>query len=241
MPEIFLILMLAVVVVAAIVFFKVAKGVLQGILLVSAVLSIVSGIAAVFVVRDALDFQNHFEASGKLLLFTADNSTKITSGILIKGGDENASGEAIKPLSGAEVEQFNAAFSKEDYATMKGDNFKLIILKEEPILSAMPETIDAEGSGVSREMVLQQLKASSPEQRASVLSALFASQFSRDPLLIISGYKKGNIVIYPETAVFKVVRFLPEVLFRKVAEKLLQGNLQTGIVSKAQAKSAAAA
>ncbi len=236
MPEISLFVMLAVVVVAAVVIFKVAKGVFQGLLLVSAVLSIVSGVAAVVVVRDALDFQNHFQASGKLMLFTADNGTKITSGIIGKGN------ESVQPLSGAEVEKLSAAFSRNDFAAMKGDNFKLIMLKEEPILGEVPETMDVEGGNVSREMVLQQLRVSSPEQRASVLSALFASQFSSDPLLIISGYKKGDIVIYPETAVFKVVRFLPESLFRKVAEKLLQGNLQAGIqgrmMDNAQGKAA---
>ncbi len=230
----FLLVMLVIAVVAAIVIFKVVKSVLQGVLFVSAVLAIVAAVAAVVVVKDALDFQNNFQSSSKLLLFSADNGTRITSGVLIKAN------ESMQPLSGAEVEQLNEAFSRNDYAAMKGSNFKLVLLEEEPIISSMPETIDVEGRNVSRETVLQQLRAStnrdspdcafglspncSVEQRASVLSALFTLQSSKDPLLIISGYKKGDVVIYPETAVFKVVKILPEWLFRKVGEKLLQGT-----------------
>lgn len=218
MAETFLLVMLALAVVAAIVIFKVVKSVLQGILFVGAVLAILSAVVAVVVVKDAYDFQNNFQSSSKLLLFSADNGTRVTSGMLIKVN------ESMQPLSGADVAQLNEALDRKDYAVMKGGNFKLLILEEDPIISSMPETVDIEDRNMSKEAVLQQLRTSSVEQRASVLSALFALQSSKDPLLIISGYKKGDIVIYPETTVFKAVKILPEWLFRNVGEKLLQGT-----------------
>lgn len=74
--------------------------------------------------------------------------------------------------------------------------------------------------------MLQQLLASSAEERASILASLFGLRLAADPLSIISDYKKGNMVIYPETPVFKAVKILPEWLFREVGERLLKGRLQ---------------
>ncbi len=220
MAETSLLVMVAIVVVAAIVAFKVAKGVLQGILLVSAVSSIVLGIAAVVVVKDAMDFRGNFQEGSKLVLFSGGDRAKITAGTLIGG---NA---AMKPLSRSDVEGLSAAFDKGDYAAMLGDNFKLLIISEDAIMSSLPEKVDVEGQSVSRELVLQQLLASSAEERASILAALFSLQLGNDPLSIVSDYKKGSLVIYPETPVFQAVKILPEWLFREVGERLLKGSLQ---------------
>lgn len=221
MPEVSLLVMLAIVIVSGIIIFKIVKGIAQALLLTSAVAAVVLAVAGGFVVMDALDLKNNFAAGGKLLLFSADNGTRITSGLLAKGNG------SMRPLAGADVERLGAAFGRGDYAAMKGDNFKLIVLREEPLLASMPEELDFEGSNVSREMLLLQLRAAGPEQRAQLLSALFAMQLGKNPLGIISGYKEGEVAVYPETAVFKVARILPGSLFRKVSEKLL-GNVMRG-------------
>ena len=232
MSETSLLVMVAVVVVAAIVAFKVAKSVLQGVLLVSAVLSIVLGIAAVVVVKDAMDFRDNFQDGSRLMLFSGDGKTKITAGTLI------GASESMKPLSRSDVEQLSTAFSKGDYAAMKGNNFKLLIIREDAIISSLPAKIEMEGQSVGREMVLQQLLASSTEERASILAALFGFQLGSDPLAIASNYKKGNIVVYPETPVFRAVKILPEWLFREVGERLLKGRLQEEALGSIKAASA---
>lgn len=221
-----LLVMLALFVVAAVVIFKIAQSVLQGVLLVSAVLAVILAIIAVVVVKDAIDFQHNFQSGSKLLLFSADNGTRITSGLLVKGN-----GSA--PLSEAEVGQLNAWLGSKDYAAMRGDNFKLVVLREEPILAAMPEGQVFDGSNMSREMALLQLRAAKVEQRAQLLSALFAMQFSGNPLVLVSGYKNGDVVVYPETPVFRAVRILPESLFSEVSGKLLGNNLQAGMADNA--------
>ncbi len=221
-----LLVMLALFVVAAIVIFKIAKSILQGVLLVSAVLAVILAVVAVVVVKDAIDFQHNFQSGSKLLLFSENNGTMIDSGLLAKGN------ESIQPLSEAAIKQLNAEFGRKDYVAMRGDNFKLIVLRKEPIIASMPEVLDLDGSNLSREMVMLQLRAGSVEQRAQLLSALFALQLRSNPLVIISGYKSGDIIIYPETPVFKVVRILPGSLFSKVSEKLLGGDLQPGIMEK---------
>ena len=220
MAEASLLVMLGIVVVAAIVAFKVARSVLQGVLLVSAVSSIILGIAGAVVVRDALDFRDNFQEGSKLMLFSGGDGAKISAGTLI------GANESMKPLSSSDVERMSAAFSKGDYAAMKGDNFKLLIIREDAIISSLPEKVDVEGQSVGRELVLQQLLASDTEQRASILASLFGLQLGRNPLAIISNYKNGNLLIYPETPVFQAVKILPEWLFREVGERLLKGSLQ---------------
>lgn len=232
MPEVSLLVMLAIVVFAGIIIFKVVKGVVQALLLTSAVAVVALAVAGGFVVMDALDLKNNFAAGGKLMLFSTDNGTRITSGLLVNGN------ESMQPLSGAEIEQFNAELARRDYAAMKGNNFKLILLREEPLLASMPEELNLEGGTVSREMMMLQLRAAAPEQRAQLLSVLFAMQLGKNPLSIISGYREGEIMIYPETAVFKVARILPESLFRKVSEKLLGKDLQPGLMGKAMVPAA---
>lgn len=227
MPEVSLLVMLAIVVFAGIIIFKVVNGIVQALLLTSAVAVVVLAVAGGFVVIDALDLRNNFAAGGKLMLFSADNGTRITSGLLVKGN------ESVQPLSGAEIKQFNAELGRRDYAAMKGNNFKLILLMEEPILASMPDELNLEGGNVNRETLLMQLRAAGTEQRAQLLSVLFAMQLGKNPLGIISGYRKGEIMIYPETAVFKVARILPESLFRKVSEKLLGNDFGLGAMEKA--------
>ncbi len=226
MPETFLFIMLAIVVVAAIVIFKVVKSVLQGMLFVSAVLAIVSAVATVVVVRDALDLKDNFATGSKLMLFSAADAAsgqeRITSGMLLKAQQEDVAGATAvsqpaallgndsNALSDSEIEAIDANFRAKDYGAMKGGNFKLIIVKEEAIISALPDSIPDGGENISREAVLEMLSESGKGERAAILSALFFTERGNSPLSIISDYKKGNIFIYPETPAFKVIKVLPE-------------------------------
>ena len=62
MVEASLLAIAAVIVVSAVIIFKVAKGVIQTIFLASAVASIVLAVSAGFIVKDALDFSGKFQA-----------------------------------------------------------------------------------------------------------------------------------------------------------------------------------
>lgn len=203
MAEISLLVMLAIVIVSGIIIFKVVKGIVQALLLTSAVAAVVLAVAAGFVMMDAMELKEKFPGGGKLLLLAdADNQ-------LI--GAVTANGTLPDVLAEAELEALRAPFQQKDYESIIGSNYKLIVLRE----TILPDGL--QGSIPDSARILQQL---------AVLS---------DPLLLIFEYKKGGIIIYPETPVFQAVRILPEWLFREVGERLLKGSLQEEAVGKAQA------
>ena len=204
MPEISLIVTLAIVVVSAIVIFRVARGVIQGALLAGAVVSILTAVAGGLVVKDALELRDNFQKGDKMLLLSDHNWTKLTAGIMINGLAADGKGGSAEALTAAELEKLNALFAMKDYGAMRGKNYKLIIITESSVTGSLPEGLDI--------------------------------------VFIISEYKKGNAVVYPETPVFKAIKLVPLVplsFFRKAAEKAFQQG--AGVTKDLTTKAAAAA
>lgn len=235
MAEVSLLVMLAIVVVSGIIIFKIVKGIVQTLLLTSAVAAVVLAVAGGFIVMDALDLKNNFMAGDKLLLFSgvdaASGQQAITAGLLPKGqgtGAGEAPGEGSQAVSGPELEKMNQNFRSRDYAAIRGNNFKLVIVKEQAVIDALPDSLPGEmadalaghGQNLSREAVLGLLQAAGGDERAVMLSALFLAGQGSNPLGIVSGYKKGDIYVYPETPVFKAVKMLPAQLFESAAKKM---------------------
>lgn len=234
MPDIALLVVIAVAVVSAIIIFKVAKGLLQAILLVNAVLTVVAAVFGVFVIKDALDLKNNFQAQDNLLLISNDEQAGVVAGILVRGTQsqqEKGSGMAnVEVLDAAELGRVSALFAKKDYASILGTAYKLIAVKEGAVISSVPESLQDDEDVVSREDVLAQVESSKGEERAMILAALLAMKVSKDPMFIISEYKAGNVVVYPETLVFKAIKLVPLSIFRKAAGIAMQkaGNSTLG-------------
>lgn len=220
MAEVSLLVMLAIVLVSAIVVFRVAKSVIQGVLLASAVLSILAAVAGGFVVKDAFELKDNFQKNDNTLLLSDDNWAKLTGGITIKGQADGQGGQAAEKADGkvgnavaltaAELERLNPLFAKKDYGAMLGKNYKLIVMKESSVAGSLL------GSGG------EEPGESNGVERAAMLAALLSIRASQDPVFIISEYKKGNAIVYPETPVFKAIKVMPLSLFKNAAAKVLR-------------------
>jgi hypothetical protein len=142
----------------------------------------------------------------------------------------NAKAGNAEAVTATELEKLNPLFAKKDYAAMRGKNYKLIIIKESSVTGLLPE----KPGGSSTE---------STGERAVMLAALLGLKVSQDPVFLISEYKKGNVVVYPETPVFKAIKLVPLSFFRSAAEKALQQAAETGkdVAAKAVAAASAAA
>ncbi|MBI2581350.1 hypothetical protein HYV85_06145 [Candidatus Woesearchaeota archaeon] len=207
MPDASLVITLTIVVVSALVIFKVAKGMIQGLLLAGTIVSILAAVAGGFVVKDALELKDTFQKGNNTLLLSDDNWAKLTAGITINGLAADGKEGSAETLTAAELEELNAHFAKKDYVAMRGKNYKLIIVRESSVTGSVP------GSGG------KELPGSKSEERAATLAALLILKASRDPVFIISEYKKGNVLVYPETPVFKAIKLIPLSFFRKAAGK----------------------
>ncbi|MBI2550651.1 hypothetical protein HYV83_05765 [Candidatus Woesearchaeota archaeon] len=218
MVETFLLIIAAVIVVSAVIIFKVAKGVLQAILLVSAVASIVLAVSAGLVVKDALDFSGKFQTESSMLLFANSEGTALTSGIIMKDKKPDS-------LAAADVARLNQFFVKNDYQSMLGDSYRLLVIKEAALTGSLP------GENLSKLP-----ESGSSGERAEAVMALYVQKVSADPLFLIAEYKKGNIIIYPATPVFKAVKALPLSLMKKAIGVAFQkagqavGKVEGGVV-----------
>ncbi|MBI2141009.1 hypothetical protein HYU16_01150 [Candidatus Woesearchaeota archaeon] len=239
MAEVSLLVMFAIVVVSAIVIFKIVKGIIQTILLTSAVAAVVLAAAAGFVVMDALDLKDKLPVSSNALLLTGTDGKSLIGGIVMKG-------QETEPVAASELERLNLLFGKGAYEEMKAGNYKLIIIKEGAVTGSfdeLPEVVNVEGFSMKREALLEQLSISSGREKAALLIALFSLKAQQDPLVVVSEYKKGNAIVYPETPVFKAIKVIPLSFFRKVAEKAFRqaADAGKGAANKAAAAAAAAA
>ena len=206
MVEASLLAIAAVIVVSAVIIFKVAKGVIQTIFLASAVASIVLAVSAGFIVKDALDFSGKFQAESNMLLFANSEGTALTSGIIMKDKKSD-------PLASADVARLNQFFVKNDYKSMLGGSYRLLVIKEAALTSSF--------HGKDLKELFESVSGSS-EDRAALIMALYSKRVSDDPLFLVTEYKKGNVIIYPETPVFKAVKVLPLSLVKKAAGRIAQ-------------------
>lgn len=128
------------------------------------------------------------------------NSTKL---MLLADEDELVFGLEVTTLDmeGVDVISFGALDSWQDdyqdekYKNILGEHYKLFILKNE----AFDEDI-----GSADEMVTK-------------LKGYFDEL---DVLFLLQEYKEGNIIIYPETTVFKLVKLIPNGLVDRIADRI---------------------
>ena len=215
-----LLVVLAIVVIAAVIAFKVFASALKVFTTVSAVLFVVGAIAGVVVFKDALDFKNNLQTRSHILLLSNGEGTRLITGIVFKLPGNHSNVSEGKSLSDAEVDTLNAKFSSKDYSSMLGSNFKLFIVNEDSITKSLPKTINVDGQDSSKEAIIQQMESGDAESRASAFSLLFAMKEKQDPSFIVTGLRDGSVIIYPETPALKAIKSVPEWLLSQVAQKI---------------------
>lgn len=188
---------LAVFVLVAVVAFNILKGILKTVVTLIALAAIIMGVLGFLVIMDSNSLKDNFNDQSNIYLLT-DNG-KAISGIEV-AGDE-------KPgiVDQQQLEEYTELLGEKDYAEIKGDNYKLIIISSDALSPADVEKMRTSGY---------------MEERATYLVAARNKVFS-SPLELITEYRKGNVIVYEETPVFKAIRLIPSPVIRLVAEKLV--------------------
>ncbi len=220
MLDLMLFVILAVIAFAVIIAFKIFANLVKAVLAVSAVLFVVSAVVGGIVVKDAIDLKKDLQARSNLQLLVNRDGTKILTGLVNVQGDAEgaaAAGSAVRALSGIEVEALNQQYSRQDYDAMLGSNYKLIIFNEASLAQSLPQTINQSGREIPSELILQQLESGDAESRALAFSLLLSLKVSHDMSYIISNYRNGSVIIYPETPSLKVIKIIPRSLLASVA------------------------
>jgi energy-coupling factor transporter transmembrane protein EcfT len=231
---------LIVFIIASTIIFKIVGKAFKAVIYISTLFSILILIMGFFVYQDAMDIKENFPDSEKLILLDVEG--KLAAGmygtLTEQQQPEFVSTSKLKEyqanyksnMKAIQGDYYKIFIIKEsmfddvgetlefgDYSFSKEDALDLLKSEDalEDIATLMIEEQGLPDTPELREQLKQQVK-SSEEAKALMFGALFTEKMKDpSPVNILNEMKDGNIVIYPETIVFKLVKSMPLSLMQK--------------------------
>ena len=164
-----------------------------------------------FIYQDFKDLRENFVISEKKVILK--DGDEILTGLLL---NEDTSLMIAKQLS-----DYSSYLKDNDYEKILGNSYKLMVF-DVGIISNLDDEIKIENRIFTKDQLIAKLKSGDNNEKASLFSVILADEIlsSKNPLFFFSEFKKENIIIYPETALFKTVKIIPVELFKDVANTL---------------------
>jgi hypothetical protein len=239
MADITAVIIIALLVVGAVIALYMIKSVFKAFFLILLVAVVLIVAASYFVYKDVNDLSRNWPSSDKLLLLESDGDAEAAVHAALLEDTSSFVGDA-------DFSAIKAAYSEEDLKSVKGSSYKVIIFNLETIADEIEsQDIRMAGASLmsksdavrllNSEDALQELEAISAEQARIIrlgdnldssqtksavfslmLTQLFMEKGGDIMVYILSEYKEGRIMIYPETAVFRLINFLPDFIIDKV-------------------------
>jgi hypothetical protein len=190
-----------------------------------------------FIFKDVTDLKKNFADSTKKVILVDKN--EVLTGFLLNG--------EVNFLSEQQIEELSVNLAEEDFKNILGDSYKLMVFDIAILENLDDEEIEINEKRIATSAAISALKSDRSlasldtysineedleiaEEDASdnskVKAALFGSILANDvlspknPLFFFSEYKKRNIAIYPETALFKTVKFIPSSFIKSTGKKI---------------------
>ena len=240
------IIWLVLVIIIALVIFKITKSIFKAIFLAISAGVLIIIIIGAMVISDSMDFKDNFPTQPSLYLFEGkDNVISGFSGVL---GDDfkpsfvseeklasystNYKQDNLKAMLGNNYKVF--IIKKQALASVdrvEGDDTELtradldkLLASETPIddyIEMQIGIVPASQKAQAREQLLNQIGIESDvEFKGAIFGTLFTTAGEeRGPLFIFEEYKEGNIIVYPETALFKFMKRMPISFVKNVIQK----------------------
>ena len=167
-----------------------------------------------FIYQDFRDLRENFGVSEKKVVLK--DGSGILTGLLL---NEDAS-----LMTNQQLNDYSIYLKNNDYKKILDNSYKLMIFDVE-IISSLDNEIDLGYKAITPNEAVSILKSdASQEEKASLFSIILTDEIlsSKNPLFFFSEFKEGNIIIYPETALFKTVKLVPTDLFKNIAESLFE-------------------
>ena len=167
-----------------------------------------------FIYKDAMDLKENFGALEKKVILVDGN--KVLTGFLLD--------EGINFLTKSQLNEFSSYLEEKNYEHILGNSYKLMIF-DISIISNLDEEIEIKEGTIAKEHAISVLKSgSNSQEKAALFGTILADNIlsSKNPLFFFSEFKKGNIVIYPETALFKTAKLIPLAFIKDVGKKMFE-------------------
>jgi|TARA_Y100000310_G_scaffold292645_1_gene321586 energy-coupling factor transporter transmembrane protein EcfT len=165
-----------------------------------------------FIYEDVMDLKENFAILEKKVLLVDDK--EVVAGLLLN--------EETNFLTNEQLEDYSSYLRNEDYEKILGDSYKLMIFDLDIILNL--DEIEIWDEIVTNDYVISALKSDVDSmEKASLFGVVLANNIlsSKNPLFFFSEFKKGNIMVYPETALFKTVKIIPLPFIKDIGKKIL--------------------
>jgi len=212
------------------VFVRMVKGALKTAFIVMLVFSLLMSVATYYVYQDVANFQEGFTTGSKLFLLQDEDY--IVTGFSTKFVEDTESGASgVIPISDDSLKEYRGLYSQGEYETILGDNYKVFFFDMDSFqdvndinLGTLSLDVDQVGellrsstpmkdfvelsTGQKIDMEFPQSKKD--EIRSLLFGALFAAAVSKHgALFIVEQVREKNMIVYPETAMFKVLKYIP--------------------------------
>ena len=234
------IIILIIFIIAVVLIIKFVKGVIKIIYLIASLIIIILLITALFLFIDIKDFREKFPTNPSLFLLEKDsNIIAGFYGIFSEESEPNL-------VSEQELISYQTNFKDNNLGLILGqENYKLFIinsnafefdvmdinenisLEKQEVFSllnsqnAIEDFLDITMGNGAKEQKEEFMENSEIKDNAEFKGILFAILFRdaqdiQGPLFIFNEYKKDNIMIYPETLLFKFIKKMPSFLQDKI-------------------------
>ncbi len=168
---------------------------------------------AYFIYMDFIDLRENFGLSSKEVLLVDGN--EVITGIILKGND-------FETISNQQLNEISFELKNKNYEGILGDNYKLMVLDVD-IVEDLGSEVDVLGQTMPQEEIKKVFESGSGSEKAILFATLLSEEIiaNKNPLFFFSQFKEGNILVYPETALFKTVKLVPIGMFNDIAGSLL--------------------
>ncbi|MBS3101987.1 hypothetical protein J4458_00905 [Candidatus Woesearchaeota archaeon] len=223
---------------AIFIIFKVVKKIAKAVIYAASITLLLLLIFGLFVAKDIIDFRKSFTEQGTVVLL--EDKGNILAGYTMK--------PSPKFLTADKIAEYNAYLEDKEYDKIRNEGYKLMIIKIELVSGLKAEKISIGAVSIKKETMISVLKSDRPFElfnraltedegfpsaefdarlndnlklKAALLGTIVDNELlgAKNAINFFSEYKKGNIIIYPETALFKFAKLFPLGMIKSVAKK----------------------
>ncbi len=233
-------IILAIIIIIGLISFKITKAITKAIFFTITILGIAGLVFVFFIYQDASDFRENFPTQPSLLLLESED--EIIAGMQGKFSE----GSEPELISSQQLQDIQENYMEDDLDAILGENYKLFIFELDafdtdnismegtmissdqamPLLMSDSPIDDYIGLVLEdREQIykdqfreqLQQTVEGDAEFKALIFASMFSGQMEESgSLFILEQYSKGNILIYPETILFRIMKRMPASILSKI-------------------------
>lgn len=191
------------------------KGLFKLLFYAGIIISLLFAANLFFVYQDFTDLRKNFGVSEKKVILKKDD--KVLTGLII--------GEDTALMTDEQLNGYSSYLKNGNYEKILGESYKLMVFDVDIIKNIKDEIVmDSQTITPNEAITILRSKNNNAGEKAGLFSTILSDEIlsSRNPLFFFSEFKNGNIMIYPETALFKTIRFIPLSLIEDVGKKIFE-------------------